>query len=582
MHCTVASITLVFIVITAVYGEFCITECEVPVNIDSGPVCGREETAENNTKYYSFQGIPYAKPPVGSKRFAELEPIESWSDPFYAYEEGPACPSRDLVYGSITVKPKGMSEDCIYVNVFVPATACLDCDCLKDDLLPILVNIHGGTFNTGSGNRDLHGPELLMVKNVIVINFNFRLAVFGYLSLASGKIPGNNSLRDMVTLLQWVQRNARAFGGDPRRVTLLGESSGAASVHLLMLSQAARGLFEKGIIMSGSAMANFYTASPIYAKMIAEMFLQELGLNCTDPDEIHKTLTELPLEDIMRANDVVQYKTGPTSFAPVVEIEDHEYTRIIDDDPIALIAQGRAKDIPLLMGFNRDEGEFAKWIIMILDVVNRYKSNPAIILGLRLAYALPSEEAFAKGRFVGKRYFDGEPTLDGLAKSMTDILFQYSMIKLAQWRVLLRSAPTYFYLFSYESDFSSVKRANWLSYKGTAHVEDLTYVFRTTTFLRDHVSIPPQTRDDHMRDWMSTLFSNYVKCNNPTCTELDDPRWPPTDMKELMYQVIREPHVYNMSTLSDELMEMVEFVDSVDDQVRTQTEILQEQYKETV
>lgn len=575
-------VLLLLILGSAIYAESFTKKCDVLVKLDSGPVCGREESANKNTKYFSFQGIPYAKPPVGARRFSELEPLEPWSEPFYAYEEGPACPSRDITYGSITVKRKGMSENCIYANVFVPASATLNSDELcEDNSLPILVNIHGGGFQTGSGNRDLHGPELLMLKDVIVVNFNYRLAIFGYLSLASHKIPGNNGLRDMVTLLKWVQRNAKVFGGDPKRVTILGESAGAASVHLLMLSRASKGLFNKAIIMSGTAIPNFYSSSPIYAKYISDMFLGELGLNSTEltSDEIHQTLTELPLDDIMRANDVVQYRAGLTSFVPVVEKEGHDYTRIIDDDPITLINQGVGKDIPLLMGFNKDEGEYFKWIITIYNIVDRYKSNPAVILSPRLAYELPPQEASAKGIFVGKRYFDGEPTVDGFVKSVTDIYFQYPMIKLAQWRILLNSAPTYFYEFSYESDFSITKRANWLSYKGTAHVEDLTYVFHTTTFLGSQVSVPPKTRDDQMRDWMSTLFSNYVRCNNPTCNKRDDPRWPPINEEELMFQVIKEPNVYKMSSLPKQLEDMVEFHDGVDDQVRMQSEILKEQKK---
>ncbi|CAG9565786.1 unnamed protein product [Danaus chrysippus] len=225
--------------------------CAVRAQLPGGWLCG----LRNGTSHASFLGVPYAKQPLGQLRFKELQPLEPWEGLYDATSEGPICPQTDILYGALN--PGQMDEACIYANIHVPLHALpgnepantetefrtpheTGLDEGQNSGLPILVMIHGGGFAFGSGGLGLHGPDYLMPKDVIVITFNYRLNVLGFLSLNTSYVPGNNGLRDMVTLLRWVQDNAYAFGGDPGKVTVVGQSAGATSAHLLTLSTAAR------------------------------------------------------------------------------------------------------------------------------------------------------------------------------------------------------------------------------------------------------------------------------------------------------------------------------------------------------
>lgn len=208
--------------------------------------------------------------------------MKPWHYLLDATQEGPICPQHDEIYSRLMAPYRGMSEACIYGNVYVPTAALTDTDNrykdyllrigerqVKKSGLRILVFIHGGAFQSGSADADLHGPEFLVGDGIIVITFNYRYSlvcsviqgfqlhlssiaisftrinVFGFLSLNTSEIPGNAGMRDMITFLHWVQRNARHFGGDPDDVTLMGHSSGSTNAHLLSLSKAAGGLFKR-------------------------------------------------------------------------------------------------------------------------------------------------------------------------------------------------------------------------------------------------------------------------------------------------------------------------------------------------
>ncbi|KOB74302.1 Juvenile hormone esterase [Operophtera brumata] len=447
----------------------------------------------------------------------ELEPLDPWDGDRDATEDSPACPQKELIYGRITLSQKGMSEDCIYLNVHVP----FDQFPQEDDEsgfndtgtvpgLPILVMIHGGGFNSGSGLTDLHGPEYLMAKGVIVTTFNYRINVIGFLSLNSKEVPGNQGLRDQVTLLRWVQRNARSFGGDPENVTLMGQSAGASCAHLLSLSKATEGLFKRAILMSGTAIPNYFTASPRYAKDIADMFLSYLSINSTDPGDIHRQLVQLPLVDIMHANTIVQHNYGLTTFVPVVEDQYPDVTTILDGTPLDLIAKGRGKEYPFLIGFTNKESETFRWINMNFEILRRLEENPKFLLSPRLIYNLPEDRLTSVTKKVNDKCFNETRTLDKFLHYLDYSFFKYPAFKLAQWRS--KYAPVYLYQYSYRSERSLIKEALWSVYDGAAHCEDLTYVFRVNSLLGDHVSIPPKNNDDRMKEWMTTMITTFMRC----------------------------------------------------------------------
>ncbi|XP_028177931.1 uncharacterized protein LOC114365532 isoform X2 [Ostrinia furnacalis] len=224
-----------------------LTGCEVAAKTEQGYVCGRIRNATNGAKYASFRGMQYGTQPLGELRFKELLPPPSFDGLFNATEAGPICAQVDVLYTpNNLVAPLSSGEDCIRINVHVPYDylPAINATSNSSNLLPVMFWIHGGAFSYGSGDADVHGPEYLMTKDVILVTINYRLHVFGFLSLDNEYIPGNNGLRDCITALKWVQSNIRNFGGDPARVTISGESAGAVMTHLLSISNATQGLFQ--------------------------------------------------------------------------------------------------------------------------------------------------------------------------------------------------------------------------------------------------------------------------------------------------------------------------------------------------
>ncbi|XP_035449629.2 juvenile hormone esterase-like isoform X3 [Spodoptera frugiperda] len=548
--------------------------CNVRMRIESGWVCGLRRRGEYNTEYASFRGIPYGRQPLGELRFKELQPVKPWRHHLDATEEGPICPQHDEVYGRLVAPKRGMSESCIYANVHVPLEA-LSVVRSTDEYeykdwdrhghkkgIPILVFIHGGGFQSGSGDTDVHGPEYLVSKGIIVITFNYRINVFGFLSLNTPKIPGNAGLRDQVTLLRWVQRNARAFGGDPTDVTLAGQSAGAACAHLLSLSNATKGLFKRVIIMSGTAVPSFYAASPIYAKQAATRFLTLLGINSTDPDLIHDQLVKTPLEDILKANSEYQFESGLVSFVPVREDKQLGLERIVDDDPITLMEQGRGKEYPMIVGFTDNECEFFKRRFLHFDVLGRIKANPLVILRSEIPFTTLPNVALALANKVIDRYFHGNLNIDDYLEVCRDTLFMYPAFQIVQWRARMHdAAPVYLYQFAYEADFNAVKVGLNLQYNGTAHVEDLTNIFRENALLDDRQTFPPVSRDDSMKDWMTQFVVDFMHCNKPSCSE---PGWYPVQADHYNYENIQEPTVHDNVLPNEYQQHTIKFFDVIE------------------
>nr|BAR88201.1 juvenile hormone esterase [Adoxophyes honmai] len=530
--------------------------CAARVRTEAGWVCG---ACAPGGDYASFLGVPYAKQPLGELRFQELQPAEPWDGCHDASQPGPVCPQRDLFYGA-TRRPGLGREACIHANVHaplqqLPGAGAAGCARSPRALLPVLVYAHGGGFGFGSGDPDLHGPQYLMGDNVVVVTFNYRIGPFGFLSLNSSSVPGNAGLRDMVTLLRWVQRNIKNFGGDPDDVTLAGQSAGAAAVHALTLSEAAQGLFKRVILMSGTSTRSFYSSSPLYAQLVAQMFLKQLGINATDPEEQHRRLIATPLEKIMDAHRVLQDIFGLTAFVPVVESPHPGVETILGDDPEVLQSQGRGKDIPFIIGFTNNECQTFRPRFEEIDIMSRIVDQPLVVMPPSATYVTPPAEVPEKIGKIVQRYFNGAPNLNKFIKLCSDSYFVYPALKLAEMRAANDGAPVYLYRFAYEPDYSVFQEALRLKYRGAGHSEDLTLIFRANYVLGDRTLSP---RDRKMTDVMTTYVTNFMRHSNPTNGVAG---WPPVSSK-LQYQNIITPDLIT-TEVSRDLRSMMTFFDSI-------------------
>jgi para-nitrobenzyl esterase len=244
-----------------------------PLRIDGGLVEGI--TLPSGVR--AWLGVPFAAPPVRELRWKAPQPVVPWTGVLHAERVAPMClqalRSRTMnhYFGN-----EGISEDCLYLNVWAPA---------RGTKLPVLVWIYGGGFNVGSASMANYSGEALARNDVVRVNLAYRVGALGFLahpelSRDSGGRSGNQGLADQIAGLQWVQRNIAAFGGDPRNVTIVGQSAGSTSVALLQASPAARGLFHRVVGMSGSPFAEPTRPVPLAQGESEGLALQKaLGVN---------------------------------------------------------------------------------------------------------------------------------------------------------------------------------------------------------------------------------------------------------------------------------------------------------------
>jgi len=310
------------------------------IETTSGKLAGRVEPGVAR-----FLGIPYARPPVGERRFRPPQPLEPWAGVREAAEFGGSAPQTDLSSSAIPGMSVGpQSEDCLYLNVWTvrPVLA----------KRPVLVWIHGGGFTVGSGSQGMYDPSALVRRSdVVVVTLNYRLGALGFLYLGARGAArlgatGNVGLLDQIEALAWVRDNAAAFGGDSENVTIFGESSGGRSVATLLGTPAARGLFRRAIAQSGAASQGHDETS---ACAIADELLRELGI----PDTALERLREVALSELLAAQGrVVARRVGTPGWLPFQPVVDGV---VLPEPPLAAIRTGLSRSVPLLVGSNRDE-----------------------------------------------------------------------------------------------------------------------------------------------------------------------------------------------------------------------------------
>ena len=230
------------------------------VTIFNGQVQGEIRTNElTGAEYRAFHAIPYANPPIGNLRFKPPEPfVDKWNKPYIASNSSraPICPQ--LAEGNfMNIDENQLNEDCLYLSVYAPIKDVIESN------LPVLVWIHGGSFDRGIGMFPFHGPERFIEgDDIIMVSINYRVGILGFLSLGIPDVPGNMGLHDQVMALQWVKENIDAFGGDPKSVTIMGESAGSWSTYYHLFSPLSRGLFHRIIAQSGTPMSPAYHEYP--------------------------------------------------------------------------------------------------------------------------------------------------------------------------------------------------------------------------------------------------------------------------------------------------------------------------------
>lgn len=466
----------------------------VQATIENGIIEGNFNTADNLQEYF---GVPYAKPPVGNLRWRAPEPPANWSGVLQTKAFGPRA-VQSFVFNDMKFRSNGLNEDCLYLNIWSPAVPGM-----KN--LPVLVYFYGGGLVAGDGSEFRYDGASMAKKGIVVVTVNYRLNIFGFLALpelsaeSPYKASGNYGLLDQVAALQWVQKNIAAFGGDPSRVTIAGESAGSISVSLQMASPLSKNLFSAAIGESGAAITP--TMPPV---SLAEAEKEGLAFlkTCGSP-----SLAQLRAMSTLQIYEL--YNQSKKFGFPTV-IDGYFLKKSVPE----IFKVGEQTMVPLLAGWNSAE-----------------------IPGIAFMQGLPyTEENYIKrikdvypGNFeeVLKLYPHG--TVNEIEQSATalasDRFIVYSTWKWIDLQSKNSNQPVYRYLFSKIRPQDPDPHAFRLI--GAPHASEIEYCLGNLYLVKEH----DWTEDDYkVSKIMQNYFANFIKNHNPNGNDLPD--WPAVEKNE--------------------------------------------------
>jgi para-nitrobenzyl esterase len=444
-----------------------------------------------------FGGIPYAAPPVGSLRFRAPQPHERWSAMRDATRFGPAAPQQREE--GLTSNPNvRWDEDCLTLNVCTPA--------LDGGRRPVLVWIHGGGFRTGQGAIPWYdGTSFANSGDIVTVSINYRLGALGYAHLealggAEFATSGVSGILDQVAALEWVRDNIVAFGGDPERVTVAGESAGGMSVGILLGCPSAAGLFRGAIPQSGAAQT---VASAEDATIVAELFARELGADSLD------AILSAPVEQILKAQGAVEKLSGRSDFGarnatglagmPFLPVLDG---RVLPEMPLDAVRRGSAAGVKIMVGTNRDE-------------MTLFGIGDADEERLTAAAARTFPDA-AKALDAYRREWPGASAAELMLSIATDRVFRIPALWLAEAQEAA-GGEAYNYLFTWES------RALEGRLRAT-HALEIPFAFNTLDRAGVDFFVGPGPSPQPLADAMHAAWTAFVREGDPACPAVGD--WP--------------------------------------------------------
>lgn len=411
----------------------------------TGPVRGTITDGQR-----AFLGIPYAEPPTGTRRWTAPQPAPPWTRPRSATAYGPACvqdttPTRVAFWNRLSPPASAVDEDCLTLNVWTPNPA-------PSAPAPVMVWIHGGAFRTGSGSLAAYEGHQLAKAGMVVVTLNYRLGPLGFFAHpALG--AGNYGLLDQQAALRWVRDNIAAFGGDPERVTLFGESAGAASVCFHLVAPESRRLFQRAIMQSGTCL------EMATSRADAEKRAQELAgrAGCGAVSDPVACLRARPASAILAAEAAKGLEIlAAGGSGPYVD------GVLLPDTPEALLTAGRASGVPVLLGANRDEGTI---FVGLADWLNLTAAQYWLIVSV----AFGANAAGVLARYPAAAY-------DTPAAAMADLIGDASFVCTMRRTARTLSAnrwAVYLYAFTRVPSFLDEP------FYGAFHAAEIPFVFGT-------------------------------------------------------------------------------------------------------
>ena len=477
-----------------------IAQTPAPVKVEGGLLQG---TSEDGLTVY--RGIPFAAPPVGDLRWHAPQPGLNWEGVKQAATFGPSC-----VQGRGPSGPgqgPGMSEDCLYLNVWTPARS-------PRDRIPVLVWIHGGGFNAGATSERNYSGEKLAKKGVVLVSIAYRVGQLGFLAHPDlsaetrNHVSGHYGLLDMIAGLRWVQKNVAAFGGDPHRVTIFGESAGGIAVSMLCASPLARGLFHGAISQSGGSFG-----PPRPATLPGEN-LKRLADAERSGEEYARNAGAASVAELRKlpADRLPAGGRGMGMAWPIID------GWVIPDDQYKLYEAKRYNETPILVGYNSDEG----------SSFSPPKTPAEYIAAVKARYGPFAERLL-------KAYPAGDGAVAKTARDLTrDAMFGWHTWIWARLQAKTSKSKVFYYYFDQHPEYpAGSPRAGY----GSGHGADVAYVFQHL-----NASSPLITeQDEAISEAMATYWTNFAKRGDPNGEGV--PKWPAfSDANPIVMYFAGTPH----------------------------------------
>jgi len=483
----------------------------VQVKIENGAIEGLYDTKTGLQTYF---GIPFAKPPVGELRWKEPQPLENWNNVLETKKFGPR-PVQGIVFGDMQSRSDGLSEDCLYLNVWTPAKK-------ATTVLPVLVYFFGGGFVAGDASEPRYDGASMAQKGIVVVTVNYRLNIFGFFAHpelskeAPYKASGNYGLLDQHAGLKWVQKNIAAFGGDPKKVTIAGESAGSIAVSAQMVSPLSKDLIAGAIGESGAGINPTLAPVPLAeAEKVGNEFAKNAG---------YPTLGQLRA---LSTRDLYELYTESKRFGFPTVIDGYFYPKTIPE----LYKAKHVAQVPLLLGWNSAE------IPGMAFMQGQPYTNENYVAKVKAAY--PND--FAE---VLKLYPHANPKEIELSATAlaSDRFIAYSTWKWFDLHRKNTNKPVYRYLYSKlrpplvdQSKTPGLAGGTVNSEDapkpppavGAPHACEIEYCMGNLDLVKDYAWTP----DDYkVSETMHSYFANFIISGNPNGDKL--PNWPAAEAKD--------------------------------------------------
>jgi para-nitrobenzyl esterase len=468
-----------------------------------------EGTIAKTSGVRMFKGIPFAAPPVGDLRWRAPQPVKPWPGVRKADQFGAQC-MQGGVFGDMGFRANGMSEDCLYLNVWTPAKS-------GKERLPVLVYFYGGGFVAGDGSEPRYDGESMARKGIVALTVNYRLGVFGFLTHPelSKEAPyhgsGNYGLLDQAAALRWVKQNIAAFGGDPQRVTIAGESAGSISVSAQMASPLSKDLIAGAIGESGSIISTFSAVPLAEAETSGVKFAATVGAN------------NLAALRAMSAEQLLEATTKPAPLFPSLTIDGY----FLPKAPLDIYLAGEQAHVPLLAGSNSEEVPYQVILGRDEPTVENYRK------AVEALYHDKTDE-------VLKLYPASTPeeVKDAAQNLASDRFISFSTWKWLDAATTTGGRPTYYYLYARTRPpmrpemgnataglaggvNRSPQQPSMPTPRGAEHSAEIEYAMGNL----DSNKVYAWAADDYkVSQVMEEYFANFIKTGNPNGLGL--PKWP--------------------------------------------------------